>query len=264
MASDIPTPEEITRVSEFLESQAVAARSPGGASAAGGGARQKQRAGITTIGRFFEAINNRDYATMRSLLGNRVKCYTYFGRDPVSPDAILRAMGGMLQTFPDWKEVADEIIPDPDGETFTVRQTGRGTQLAEYLGRQPDNRQIAANLVTVLKVRDGKIVEYRSTFPFRRPWDEEISAATDVEAVRAEQGGMAVPPEEWTRTLQELASGSVSPEDLESRKAQLATETPRCEALLASNMRRCLNRAVDGSQYCEIHQDPGASGSFGA
>jgi ketosteroid isomerase-like protein len=263
MASEIPTPEEITRVTDFLEMQAQAARSPGGGSSSSS-ARTKQRAGLTTIGRFFEAINNRDFDTMRSLLGDRVRCYTYFGRDPVNRDSILRAMMKMLDTFPDWKEVADEIIPDPDGETFTIRQTGRGTQVQAYLGRQPDNRQIAANLVTVVKVRDGKIIEYRSTYPFRRPWDEDINAATDLEATRAEQGGTAVPPEEWTQALQQLATGTTSPEELEARRDELAAAAPRCEALMESNMRRCVNRALPNSLYCEIHQQAGASGSFGA
>ena len=226
--------------------------------------KRKQREGKKVIVRFFEAFNKRDTKTMMELLGDEHVDHTFFGRQPVSPEAVARAIAGMFDTFPDWTETIEQIIPQDDGETFVVRQTGRGTQEKTYLEREPAGRQIAAVLTTTLRIRDGKIVEYRSQYPFRTPWEEEINAADDLDDARAEQGGVTTPGPEVLELFEEYAEGYIGDEELQERKAALAAEAPRCQALLAENMRRCQNRAEEGSLYCAIHSQPGESGSFGA
>jgi predicted ester cyclase len=226
--------------------------------------KRKQREGMKVIVRFFEAFNNRDTETMMELLGDEHVDHTFFGSQPVKPEAVARAIAGMVDTFPDWVESIDEIIPKDDGETFVVRQTGRGTQEKRYLKRDPNGQQIAAVLTTTLRIVDGKIVEYRSQYPFREPWEETINAAPDLDDARAEQGGVATPSAEVLRTFEEYAEGYIGDEEVKERTAALAADAPRCQALLAENMRRCQNRAVDGSLYCAIHQDAGGGESFGA
>lgn len=225
--------------------------------------KQDTREAIRVITRFFEAFNKRDADTLVELLSEEHIDHTFFGRKPISPQAVGRAVGGMWETFPDWHETIDEIIPGPDG-TMIVRHTGRGTQAKPYMGRQPDGRQIAAPLVTVLRIEDNKIAEYRSEFPFTTPWDETITSAKDVMEARAEQGGFDVDEGEWAAKLEELTDGDLEVTALAAQKAELREETARCQSLLAENMRRCQNRAVEGSLYCSIHQEPGVLGGFGA
>lgn len=227
-------------------------------------AEQRKNEGIKVIARFFQAFNDRDTKQMLSLLSDKHVDHTYFGKDAVKPEAIGRAIMGMLKTFPDWTETIDEIIPRDDGRTFVVRQTGRGTQRKRYMGADPTGKQIAASLITVLTIENGKVTSYRSQFPFTTPRDEPIIAATDLDEARAEQGGMSIPPAEGNEAFLALAEGDLDEGGLQQRRAELTAAATRCEALLEENMRRCQNRAVAGSLYCPIHQEPGDGGSFGA
>jgi predicted ester cyclase len=216
---------------------------------------------VEVVLKFFEAFNNRDYDTMMDLIDEEHIDHTYFGKAAVSPEAVGRAIAGMFETFPDWHETVDQILPGPDG-TVTVRQTGRGTQRKEYMGRQPTGKQVAETLVTVLKVKNGKITEYRSTFPFTTPFDEPITAGKDLQEVRAEQGGLQVNENEWNGVLANYAEGRISEAEVANRKAEAAEEQARCQSLLAANMRRCQNPALPGSLYCSIHQEEGGGGGF--
>jgi steroid delta-isomerase-like uncharacterized protein len=222
-----------------------------------------QRDAVGVVLKFFDAFNNRDFDTMLSLIDDQHIDHTFFGKDPVRPEAVGRAVAAMFETFPDWHETVDEIYPAEDG-TVVLRQTGRGTQRLPYVGREPDGKQIAATLITVLRIEKGKIKEYRSTYPFTRPWDETINAAEDLQEARAEQGGLRITEGDWRGVLRDYAEGKIELETAHLRKAELPEERARCQALLAANMRRCLNRAISGSLYCEIHQKPGDGGSFGA
>jgi predicted ester cyclase len=226
-------------------------------------ATRNQRAAIRVVLRFFDAFNNRDVETMKELIDDEHIDHTYFGGAPVQPDAVVRAVSGMLETFPDWHETVDEIYPGRDG-TVVVRQTGRGTQRKKYMGREPSGRQIAETLVTVLRIKNGKIKEYRSTFPFTRPWDETITSAEDLQEARAEQGGLVIREGDWRQVLEDFAEGRIDFDTADARRDELPEERARCQTLLAENMRRCVNPAAPGSVYCPIHQEPGEGGGFGA
>ena len=225
--------------------------------------KRKQREGMKVIVRFFEAFNNRDTDTMIELLAEEHIDHTFFGRAPVRPEAVARAIAGMIDTFPDWFETIDEIIPKDDGETFVVRQTGRGTQRKRYLHRDPTGEQIASVLTTTLRIVDGKIVEYRSQYPFRLPWDETINAADDLDEARAEQGGVTTPDIDAVRAFDDFAEGRIDEAEVAARRTAVARDAPRCQALLSDSMRRCQNRALEGSLFCGIHQEPGEGGGFG-
>lgn len=225
--------------------------------------RELSREAVGVVLKFFDAFNKRDFRAMTNLLADDHVDHTYFGKGPVKPEAVGRAIAAMLDTFPDWHETVDEIYPGEDG-TVIVRQTGRGTQVKKYLGREPDGKQIAATLITVLKIENGKIKEYRSTFPWTRPFDESINAAEDLQEARAEQGGLRITEGDWRKVLDEFARGRIDAETAKARKAELPDERARCQALLAENMRRCQNPAEPNSLYCSIHQKPGEGGGFGA
>jgi steroid delta-isomerase-like uncharacterized protein len=215
------------------------------------------------IRRFFDAFNKRDDGTIMEMLAEEHLDHTYFGKRPVRPAAVARAFKGMWDVFPDWHETIDEIIPG-DAGTAIIRHTGRGTQTKNYMGKQPDGRQIAAPLITVVRVRDGKIVEYRSTFPFKTPFEETIASGQDVQEVRAEQGGYDIDESQFEDVLSQFAAGELDSASLAARRAELPETPRRCESLLAENMRRCVNNALPDSLYCIIHQEPGLQGGFGA
>lgn len=75
---------------------------------------------------------------------------------------------------------------------------------------------------------------------------------------------MRISQPELTQALRDFAEGAISEADLAARKQDLGREASRCQALLAADMRRCQNRAMEASLYCEIHQEPGGGGGFGA
>lgn len=225
--------------------------------------KQDTKEAIRVITRFIEAFNKRDAGTLMDLLSEEHVDHTFFGHKPVSREAVGRAVQGMWQSFPDWYETIEEIVPGPDG-MMIVRHTGRGTQAKKYMGRDPNGKQIAAPLITMVRVVDNKIAEYRSEFPFTTPWDETINSGRDIQEARAEQGGFDVDEQQWVSRLQALGEGDLDPGALSAEKLDLPEEGSRCQSLLEENMRRCQNRAIEGSLYCSIHQEPGVLGGYGA
>jgi predicted ester cyclase len=221
------------------------------------------REAVSVVVRFIEAFNNRDADVLAGLLAEDLINHTFFGHRPIRPEAVGRAVKGMWETFPDWHETIDEIIPAEDG-TIVVRHTGRGTQVKSYMGREPDGKQIAAHHFTILKIKGGKIIDYRATFPFTRPWDETITSARDLQEARAEQGGFEPDEQQWTAALREVAEGDLKVSGLAARRREVPETRSRCQSLLQENMRRCINNAQPGSLYCSIHQQAGALGGFGA
>jgi predicted ester cyclase len=219
-------------------------------------ATEEQREAINVVLRFYEAFNNRRPEVLMELLEKQHVDHTYFGRRAVDPQAIGRMISGFWGAFPDWQETIDEIVPGEGGE-ITVRATGRGTQAKTFMGREPSGRQVAVPLINILRIRNGKIKEYRSTFPFTLPDEEAITAVEDVQEARAEQGGFRVAAEEWRTALRDFAEERMDSETLAARKAELSQESARCQALLEDSLRRCQNSATLGSLYCSVHESAG-------
>ena len=219
--------------------------------------RSKEDQGkIDLVLKFYKAFNARDVPGMKDCLAPVHTDRTYFGKQSIDPDAIVRMLDGFFDVFPDWTESIDEIIVG-EGDKVVVRSTGRGTQTKTFMGRSADNLQQACPLINTLSVKDGKITEYRSTFPFTTPMEETIIAAEDVQEARAEQGGVEISVEQRDGILRSYRDGDIDSGDMVARESSAESIPNRCQALLEHNLRRCNKAALTDSLYCELHQTTG-------
>ena len=108
---------------------------------------------------YLESWNRRDFDHWRELFHPQ---YTYTGGDGVrqdGPEAGL-AVGQMFATaFPDGKLEIRHI--HVAGDTAVVEFTGSGTHKGDLMGIAPTERKMSIPVVTIIEVRDGKIVAER-------------------------------------------------------------------------------------------------------
>src|SRR5207248_2828537 len=113
---------------------------------------------IAIFYRYIECENARDYENMKKLFHpSEFRSKTYFGNDPISPEAHVRMLKGLFRAFPDWFMVIFEIIA-ADERAVVGLITGRGTQHEEFFGRPPADHQIAIPTLHAIKVEDGLII----------------------------------------------------------------------------------------------------------
>jgi predicted ester cyclase len=223
----------------------------------GGGPSKRQRDRRKRILDFFEAFNAHDINAIRTFFAERHVDRTFFGHRAIDREAKMRMFTGMFEMFPDWYEQLDEFVSS-EGNKLAVRHTGRGTQAKPFLGREPTGRQVAATYTDIITFDDNdQIIEYVcGQFPFTTFFDESIIANDDVMEARAEQGGTLISPSARREINEALQDGL-----LDHREFLLAKEAAepiqRCQALLETNLRRCINNAVEGSLYCGVHQTAG-------
>ena len=211
---------------------------------------------IAIMYRYIDLENARDYENMEKLFHpTEFRSKTYFGNDPISPQAHTRMLRGLFRAFPDWFMVINEVI-SADDESCVALITGRGTQFEEFAGRPPRDHQIAIPTLHAIKVRDGLIVEHRHINPFEDIFANQIMAplTEDIMAVRAQQG--------FDSTLAQKAydaavAAGAHEEDLKQLKALVETKRRQCQVLLKGTLRRCAMIAPPGALYCEHHQKHG-------
>jgi hypothetical protein len=206
--------------------------------------------------RYIEVENGRDYVNMKKLFHPTQFCSkTYFGNDPISPEAHVRMLKGLFRAFPDWFMVIGEIIAsDPIAVVGLI--TGRGTQYEEFWGRPPADHQIAIPTLHAIKVRKGLIVEHRHINPFENIFANQIMAplTSDIMAVRAQQGfdsGLAQKAFELA-----LAAGA-SEDKLAELREIVRAKVRQCQVLLKGTLRRCTMIAEPGEIYCAHHMEHG-------
>lgn len=223
----------------------------------GEGPSRRQRTQIQRAFDFLDAFNGRDLKTLRGLFAEKHIDRTFFGTEPIDRDSKMRMFAGMFDAFPDWQETLDELVPNEKNQ-IAIRHTGRGTQQKPIAGRMPSGRQLACTYIDLVTFDDNdRIVEYKTgQFPFTSFWDETIVGAEHVMERRAEQGGTTIGSPARHQIDQALRDGTLDNAEFLLAKAA-AEPMHRCEALLESNLRRCLNEAKEGSHFCEIHQTAG-------
>jgi predicted ester cyclase len=228
---------------------------PGAPGAPGAGDREGT---IDLVKRFIDALNNRRWKEMQGMLADPHVDGTWFGRDPVKPQAVTRLVSMIKDTAPDWTESLDEILAvDPQTGWVVFLATGRGTFSQKIMGKEPAGRQIAVQQIQCVRIRDGKISEYRQHKHgmFENPFDEIITAPAYLQETRAEQGGTIQTREQIERRqrfLEAYAAGTISGTELAAGLQDTAGPS-RCQAILRENFRRCTKPAQAGSIYCEVH-----------
>jgi predicted ester cyclase len=206
--------------------------------------------------RYIEVENTRDYENMKKLFHPTQFCSkTYFGNDPIHPDAHVRMLKGLFRAFPDWFMVIGEIIAsDPVAVVGLI--TGRGTQYEEFWGRPPADHQIAIPTLHAIKVRKGLIVEHRHINPFENIFANQIMAplTSDIMAVRAQQGFDS----SMSQKAFELAlAAGASEEKLNELRELVKAKARQCQVLLKGTLRRCAMIAEPNELYCAHHMEHG-------
>lgn len=73
-------------------------------------------------------------------------------------DALLSVAKGLRASFPDLRlEIQDVATTD---DTIWVRARGRGTDTGGVAGRPPSGRSIEVDVIDVVRLRHGRIVEH--------------------------------------------------------------------------------------------------------
>ena len=216
----------------------------------------RRQQNIDIFYKYIEYENARDYEGMAKLFHpTEFRSKTYFGNDPISPEAHNRMLRGLFRSFPDWFMVINEII-SADNEAVVGLITGRGTQFEEFAGRPPRDHQIAIPTLHSIKVRDGLIIEHRHINPFEDIFANQIMAplTEDIMAVRAQQGfdsSMA------QRAYEVALAAGADEEKLSELRALIELKRRQCQVLLKGTLRRCAMIAPVGEIYCEHHQHHG-------
>jgi predicted ester cyclase len=215
--------------------------------------RQKN---IDIFYKYIEYENARNYAGMAKLFHpTEFRSKTYFGNDPISPEAHNRMLRGLFRSFPDWFMVINEII-SADNDAVVGLITGRGTQHEEFAGRPPRDHQIAIPTLHSIKVKDDLIIEHRHINPFEDIFANQIMAplTEDIMAVRAQQGFDSSMAQRAYETA--LAAGA-DEDKLGELRALINLKRRQCQVLLKGTLRRCAMIAPVGELYCEHHQHHG-------
>jgi predicted ester cyclase len=80
------------------------------------------------------------------------------GGKATGPEAVRRSAAGLRASFPDLELRVDDIAADRD--IVWVRVRARGTDTGGVAGRPPSGRNIEADVIDVMRFRDGKMVEH--------------------------------------------------------------------------------------------------------
>lgn len=216
----------------------------------------RRQRNIDIFYKYIEYENARNYEGMAKLFHpTEFRSKTYFGNDPISPEAHNRMLRGLFRSFPDWFMVINEII-SADNEAVVGLITGRGTQYEEFAGRPPRDHQIAIPTLHSIKVKDDLIIEHRHINPFEDIFANQIMAplTEDIMAVRAQQGFDSKMAQRAYETA--LAAGA-DESKLSELKALVDLKRRQCQVLLKGTLRRCAMIAPVGEIYCEHHQHHG-------
>lgn len=80
-----------------------------------------------------------------------------FGPGPIGPDGLRQFYATIWSAFPDGRVTFDEQIGE--GDRVSIRYTFRGTHRGELMGLPPTGKAVAMGGQTILRFREGKIVE---------------------------------------------------------------------------------------------------------
>ena len=80
------------------------------------------------------------------------------GAHATGPEAVRRSAAGLRASFPDLELRVDDIAADRD--MVWVRVRARGTDTGGVAGRPPSGGNIEADVIDVMRFRDGKMVEH--------------------------------------------------------------------------------------------------------
>ena len=116
-------------------------------------------ANAAVVRRFVEEYQSgHDVTVAEELLADDFVDHSPFG--PLSPDrnGVLALFGMLFAAFPDLRAEIHEQFSD--GDTVITRKTFHGTHQGELMGIPPTGTEVAFDVIDIVRVRDGKMVEH--------------------------------------------------------------------------------------------------------
>jgi steroid delta-isomerase-like uncharacterized protein len=99
-----------------------------------------------------------DVSVAQELLADDFVDHSPFG--PLSPDreGVLALFGMLFGAFPDLRaEIHQQLA---EGDDVITRKTFHGTHRGDFMGIPPTGAEVAFDVIDIVRVRDGKIVEH--------------------------------------------------------------------------------------------------------
>ena len=106
-----------------------------------------------------EAQSNSNFDVVDEILADDFIDHTPFPGVPPTRLGVRMLFGGLRAAFPDLHVTIDEQVAE--GNKVVTRKTFRGTHRGDFMGAPPTNRPIAWEVIDILTLRDGRIVEHR-------------------------------------------------------------------------------------------------------
>ena len=108
------------------------------------------------VRRFVEAYNNQNLDLLDEILAS-----DYFDKsNQVGPEGLKQLIKMAFAAFPEYHETIEDIVAEGDKVWILVR-TNTGSHTGEFLGVAPTGKKLTTLAVDILRVVDGKIVEYQ-------------------------------------------------------------------------------------------------------
>ena len=77
---------------------------------------------------------------------------------PPGRDGVFMLFDALHAAFPDFRaEIHTQVL---ENDTVATRKTFHGTHNGDFLGIRPTGKEVAFDVIDIVKVRDGKIVEH--------------------------------------------------------------------------------------------------------
>jgi steroid delta-isomerase-like uncharacterized protein len=106
-----------------------------------------------------EAQSRGNIAVVDELLADDFVDHTPFPGVPPTRDGVKMLFGYLRGAFPDLHVRVDEQIADE--EKVVTRKTFEGTHRGEFMGVAPTGRPISFEVIDILTLDNGRIVEHR-------------------------------------------------------------------------------------------------------
>ena len=108
------------------------------------------------VRRFVEAYNKQNFDLLDEILAPDYFDHT----NQVGPDGLKQLIKMAFAAFPEYHETIEDIIAEGD-KVWILVKTNTGKHTGEFMGIAPTGKKLTTLAVDILRVVNGKIVEYR-------------------------------------------------------------------------------------------------------
>jgi len=113
---------------------------------------------LTTIRRFYEALDGHDVDALDSVLSPTYRCHLAGSAEPLDLEGFKQFARGFFAALPDLRHDVEEAIVEGDRAALRLRL--RGTQRGDLMGVPATGKSVEMLALNVLHFADGTIAEH--------------------------------------------------------------------------------------------------------